>query len=546
MPRLPTDALRPRRAISSRELRTRLLRATVPWAACLVLGCSGTIGDVDDTPRDPSRPDGPGGTTGTIDVPRRLLLLEPRHFARSVEDVLELAPGSVPAPESGGGVTTALYAGGTDRMTGGLALEVQEIVEAASQRAAEAMACEATECVEAIVLGRARRAFRRALEPEERDGLLAIVDEGTREEGSPRAGARWAFETILQSPSFLYRRELGSMEREGFALDPYETATWLGYFLRDAGPDEELLAAAAEGRLESEADVRRQVDRLLEDDRVRENVAETYLRLFDLPRLAAATRTDPALTDALRESMRMETVRFVDRVLWRGSRTLGELLTSSTTEIDGALAEHYGLPRHEGVIEVDLGPERSGFLTHASWLTGHADVEDTSVVHRGIFVSRHLLCLEIPPPPAGVLEDAADALAALDSERARAEYRMDSEVCGSCHAGIDPFGLAFEGFDELGRTQVRDTTTTIAAPPTLAGAAEGARELATRLAESQEVADCVASQIAGAALGRALEARERHVLARELRDVWTSDDLVALVRALAELPSLRRRVEVEP
>lgn len=539
----PTDVLVARLVRASRDVRLRAF-VSFAWVAWFALGCSGTIGDA-EPPRDPSRPNRPE-TTGTIDVPRRLLLLEPRHVARSIEDVLGLPPDSVSAPESGGGVTTALYAGGTDRMTGGLALELQELVEAASLQAADAVVCETTECVDAIVLARAHRAFRRPLESEERDALLAIVDEGTREEGTLGAGARWAFEVILQSPSFLYRRELGRNERDGFALDPFETATWLGFFLRDAGPDEELLAAAAEGRLESEADVAREVARLLEDEGVQQNVGDLYLRWLDLPRLAAATRTDPALTNELRESMRMETIRFVDRVLWRGPRTLGELLTSSTTEIDGRLAEHYGLPRHEGVVEVELGPERSGFLTHASWLTGHADVEDTSVVHRGIFVSRHLLCLEIPPPPAGVLEDAADALAALDSERARAEYRMDSEVCGSCHAGIDPFGLAFEGFDELGRVQARDATTTIATPPELAGDAEGARELAMRLAESREVADCVAAQIAGASLGRALDARERHVLGRELSEVWEGDDLVALVRDLAELPTLRRRVEVEP
>lgn len=85
------DPLVARLVRASRDVR---LRAFVSFAcvAWFALGCSGTIGDA-EPPHDPSRPNRPE-TTGTIDVPRRLLLLEPRQVARSIELLAAAAEGA--------------------------------------------------------------------------------------------------------------------------------------------------------------------------------------------------------------------------------------------------------------------------------------------------------------------------------------------------------------------------------------------------------------------------------------------------------------------
>jgi len=74
---------------------------------------------------------------------------------------------------------------------------------------------------------------------------------------------------VLLESDFLYRKEFGGGETDRWGrkkLTPREAAFAISYALGDRGPDEQLLLAAEEGRLQTKADYHRAVERLLDDE----------------------------------------------------------------------------------------------------------------------------------------------------------------------------------------------------------------------------------------------------------------------------------------
>src|SRR5690606_28930978 len=85
------------------------------------------------------------------------------------------------------------------------------------------------------------------------------------EKATPRQAALDALKLILCSPSFLYFSEVTDEFTK--ALGSYDLATRLSYALWAAPPDDELLASAKSGRLTQDAELGKQVRRLLADER---------------------------------------------------------------------------------------------------------------------------------------------------------------------------------------------------------------------------------------------------------------------------------------
>ncbi|MEZ5941811.1 MAG: DUF1588 domain-containing protein [Planctomycetaceae bacterium] len=86
--------------------------------------------------------------------------------------------------------------------------------------------------------------------------------------GGNEAGLRQMLISVLLKSEFLYRYEFGAGERDDYGrrmLSPREAAYAIAYALSDRVPDEQLMKAAGEGRLQSRDDYRREVERLLDD-----------------------------------------------------------------------------------------------------------------------------------------------------------------------------------------------------------------------------------------------------------------------------------------
>jgi hypothetical protein len=145
---------------------------------------------------------------------------------------------------------------------------------------------------------------------------------------------------------------------------------------------------------------------------------------------------------------------------------------------------------------------RSGILTQAGFLAVQAHPDQTSPVLRGKFVRSKLLCQPPPPPPPDVNITPPDINAGGTARERFSAHLTAGSSCNGCHAMMDPIGLAFENFDALGQYRTTDAGETIDASgmilaandASLAGGFNGVRELATKLAASDQVRDCVATQ----------------------------------------------------
>ena len=120
------------------------------------------------------------------------------------------------------------------------------------------------------------------------------------------------------------------------------------------------------------------------------------------------------------------------------------------------LAKHYqiaGVPGNH-FRRVSLPPEsnRGGLLTQAGLLTLNSDGEDSHPVKRGVWLLTNLLNDPPPPPPPAVPEiDLSNPEIAKLTLKERIENHRDHAACLSCHQKIDPWGIAFENYDAMGR-----------------------------------------------------------------------------------------------
>jgi len=186
---------------------------------------------------------------------------------------------------------------------------------------------------------------------------------------------------------------------------------------------------------------------------------------------------------------------------------------------------------------------RAGILTQASFLSVQAHPDQTSPVLRGKFVRTKLMCQNVPPPPMDVDITPPSVTSAPTARERFAAHQTVAGSCVTCHQMMDPIGLAFEGFDAIGKYRTTENGVTIDLSGSLLGSAGGAidgpftgvRELATRLAGSDQVRDCVATQWFRYAAGRTEEVPDGCSLTT-LQDAFgaSGGDLGELVVAMTQ------------
>ena len=305
----------------------------------------------------------------------------------------------------------------------------------------------------------AERAFRRPLSEIDRKRIHRFYRERIEEKSGARQAALDTLKLILCSPSFFYLSEI--TPEDDPALQPYDLASRLSYTLWAGPPDQELLGLAASGELVREEILRKQVRRLLEDERSGGFVngfLDSWLNLRDLggmpPPREKARRY---YSENWPASMKGEVRHFFAHML-NENLPVGTLLDADFTFVDKYLAALYRLPEaktlrlKDGFRKVRLGDKnrRGGILGMAAVLTVSANGVDTSPVTRGVFVSENILGVVPPPPPDEVPPIEPDVRGAT-TLRERLEKHRESKTCAECHRKIDPLGFGLETFDQLGR-----------------------------------------------------------------------------------------------
>ena len=292
----------------------------------------------------------------------------------------------------------------------------------------------------------AKRAFRRPLDAEQQRFFI----------DSRFAGRKPLTDSVkevvlltLKSPRFLYP-DLGQ-------ADDYSVATRLALGLWDSMPDDELLRAAAAGRLNTPDEARQQALRMLRDSRSRAKLRDTFhhwLGIDHAEEIAKDTEQYPNYDKSLEADLRTSLNIFLDNIVWRtAGADFRKLLNSRHLPFNERLARFYGAQRvkHHG----EFGPsffdhERAGLLTHPYLLALYSYHNATSPIHRGVFITRHVLGRSLKPPPeAVVFKD--EAFAPDMTMREKVTQLTKADACMTCHGIINPLGFALEQFDGIGR-----------------------------------------------------------------------------------------------
>jgi hypothetical protein len=274
---------------------------------------------------------------------------------------------------------------------------------------------------------------------------------------------------VLVAPQFLFRVEQDPADLAPgtlYRIGALELATRLSFFLWGSVPDDELVDAAVAGTLSEPAELRKQVERMLADERattLANSFASQWLYLRNLRASAPDMYVFPDFDDNLRQSAIRETELLFETIV-REDRPLTELLSADYTYLNERLARHYGVPGIYGdqfrrVTLTDT--RRHGLLGQASILTLSSYPNRTSPVSRGNYVLTNILGTPPPEPPPDVPtlpENTAEKL----SMRARMERHRADPACAGCHQLMDPIGLVLERYDGIGRWRTEDNGEVVA------------------------------------------------------------------------------------
>ncbi len=394
----------------------------------------------------------------------------------------------------------------------------------------------------AILRKFATMAFRRPVDERVLDRLVTIAQANLQQAGKTvEEGVGPAMVVVLASPRFLFRLEGAEPIANGkeiAPLDEYSLASRLSYFLWSTMPDDELIRLAARGELRK--DLSAQVKRMLADARSQalvENFTGQWLEVRDVQHFPIQARTIlrndglPRKTDAevgtLRRLMKRETEMVFAHVL-REDRSVLEFLDSDYTFANEALAKHYGIPDVKGSdfrrVRLAENSPRGGLLTQAAVLMITSNPNRTSPVKRGQFILENFLGSPTPPPPPDIppLEEVRRGIKGHEpTVREVMAIHRTNALCASCHARMDPLGLALENFNALGMWRETERKQPIdASGELLSGQAfKNVRDLKKILKGDlrRDFYRCLTEKLLTYALGRGLD----------YHDVETVDQIIA-------------------
>jgi hypothetical protein len=412
---------------------------------------------------------------------------------------------------------------------------------------------EEIECARATLTAVAHRAYRRPVQSNDIEPLLALYREGAG--AGFDAGIQLALKRVLVAPEFLFRVEQDPADvvpGASYELDDVALASRLSFFLWSSIPDEALLATAEAGALRAPGELERQVQRMLADpkaDAFIENFAGQWLFLRNLDAIVPVQSFFPDFDDTLRQGLRRETELFFASIV-REDKSALDLLSADYTYLNERLARHYGVPGIKGAhfrrVNWDAANPRRGLLGHGSILAVTSYPDRTSPVVRGKWILENLLGTPPPnpPPDVPVLVATDGAGSALPMRERLARHRADP-TCASCHALMDPLGFALENFNAIGQWR---TLGDAGEPIDAAGALpdgtpfEGIEGLRTALLSSDLFLQTLAEKLLTYALGRGVEYYDMPTVRAIVRDAAEDDyRFSALILGIVDSPAFRMR-----
>jgi len=312
------------------------------------------------------------------------------------------------------------------------------------------------------VLEFAGRAYRRRLTDGEKDELHGLYGKLRAEELPHDEAIRLTLARVFVAPAFLYRLEKAVPGVESGPVSDWELANRLSYFLWSSMPDTELRQVAGAGKLRNPDVLATQAKRMLSDARVRRLATEfacAWLHIYDFESLDEKSERHFPTFAGLRGSMYEESIRFFTDV-FKSDESVLSIFDADHTFVNESLAKHYGIPgvtgedwrRVDGVKKFGRG----GILGLGATLAKQSGASRTSPILRGNWVAEVLLGDKVPRPPKDVPRLPEDEATESLTVRQLTEKHSSDPRCSGCHARMDGYGYALEGYDAIGRTRTHD------------------------------------------------------------------------------------------
>ena len=469
------------------------------FAAALVGGCTGTIGNVNSGSGGSSQGTGSGGAgnsvatgsggagntvaTGSggtggsasvitgaagggvtfcdtrgVAVTSQVPRLTNAQYDRVVADLLgvqqlkassNVQPSTILATDQAGGLTDL---GWSSYQTVADMIATQVMADATLKK--NFMKCTPTgdgkACLHDTIVQFGRKAFRRPLTTDEIARFDKLVTDGPTitATGAVDEIASTLLYAFLVSPSFLTRGEANETSdgAGNYTLSSHEVAQRLSFMLWGSIPDDALNTAADNNQLATPAQILQQAQRMLTSDKARLKIADFH-RYYIL--MGPNTRWDninkdttifTSFSPAMVPTLMAETEKFFDAVAMVKKGTFQDLLLSPVAFVNAATAPLYGVSATgltNDFKEMNLDAnQRPGFLTRVGFLNAYAFYNRTSPIHRGAFIMKQVLGTPIgTPPPGAEATELPPATADLNTNRKQVDAQTTGGVCESCHHG---------------------------------------------------------------------------------------------------------------
>jgi hypothetical protein len=400
-----------------------------------------------------------------------------------------------------------------------------------------------------------RMLYRRPLTADEVGLQVKVAHDAAASLNDFYSGLGTSLATMLVSPDFLFRQEISEPDPDHagqYRMDAYSKASQLSFFLWNAAPDLELLAAAEHGDLNSDSGLTRQVDRMIASPRLQDGVRAFFADMLGFDEFATLAKDStifPKFNSNVAKDAQEQTLRTIANTLLTEKGDYRDIFTTRKTYLTRLLASVNQVP-----LVVPAGgwmpytfPERdprAGIVAQVAFVALHSHPGRSSPTLRGKAVREVLLCQRVPTPPANVnftlVQDTKNPQ--YKTARARLHAHATEATCAGCHKIMDPIGLGLEAFDSGGSLRSAENGETIDTSGELDGMKfADAAGLAKAVHDDPAAPACVVTRASSYGLGR-MPIKDENEWVKSLQAGFKDDGyrFPALLRRIATSPEFYR------